>query len=173
MPRFLELRRHADNEGDVLSPSGIAAAIALGRELSQDYAAVWTSGAQRATQTAGCLLAGLGKPVPGGVIVEYGLRSGREDEWRAAYRAAGAGDLETLRGVAPELVERDSNKLAVALRSIIEQLSEDERGLAIGHSPTNEASVYGLTGCIVAPLGKCQGVLVVESSGEYTVTSLD
>jgi hypothetical protein len=32
-----------------------------------------------------------------------------------------------------------------ARRSIFEQLSHGGRGLAIGHSPTNEAAVYQLT----------------------------
>ena len=60
MPRFLELRRHTDNDGDVLSPEGVTAAVTLGATLSGNYEAVWTSGAQRAAQTPACLLAGLG-----------------------------------------------------------------------------------------------------------------
>jgi broad specificity phosphatase PhoE len=66
MPRFLELRRHTDNDGDVLSPEGITAAVTLGATLSGNYEAVWTSGAQRAAQTPACLLAGLGESVPRG-----------------------------------------------------------------------------------------------------------
>ena len=173
MVRFLELRRHTDNDGDGLSPEGIVAAVTLGQTLTGDYAAVWTSGAQRATQTAACLIAGLGQPVPRGVIVETGLRSQNEDEWRAAYRTAGAGDFESLRRVAPQFVDRESEVLAAGLRSIFEHLSEGEHGLAIGHSPTNEAGVYGLTGVLVAPLGKGDGVIITADADGYTVTAAD
>ena len=53
------------------------------------------------------------------------------------------------------------------------RLTEGERALAVGHSPTNEAAVYGLTGTIVDPLGKGEGVLVVLHEGSYEVTALD
>ena len=173
MARFLELRRHTDNDGDFLSAEGIAAALALGRRLAGGYAGIWTSGAQRATQTAACMLAALGEPVRMGVIVAPGLRSRREDAWRAAYRAAGAGDLAALGAVAPALVAEDGRLLGEALRSILDQLGEGERGLAIGHSPTNEAGVRGLTGVVVPPLGKGEGVLITASADGYAVDELD
>jgi broad specificity phosphatase PhoE len=173
MPRFLELRRHTDNDGDVLSPKGITAAVTLGATLSGNYEAVWTSGAQRAAQTAACLLAGLGESVPRGVIVEAGLRSHDEDQWRAAYQIAGTGDIESLSRASPTFVAQDSKELAGALRSIFEQLSDGGRGLAIGHSPTNEAAVYQLTSVAIAPLGKGRGVLITQISNTYTVDGLD
>src|SRR4029450_5153504 len=42
-----------------------------------------------------------------------------------------------------------------------------ERPLPLGHSPTNEAAVLGLTGELVAPLAKGAGVLVAEDGGRY------
>ncbi|NNC91352.1 MAG: hypothetical protein HKN80_02545, partial [Acidimicrobiia bacterium] len=67
MTRTIELLRHTANDGDVLTADGIAAAIEIGRGLDGEYALAASSGAQRATQTIGCLLGGLGQAVPGGV----------------------------------------------------------------------------------------------------------
>jgi hypothetical protein len=44
--------------------------------------------------------------------------------------------------------------------------------LVVGHSPTNEAAILGLTGSLVAPLGKSDGVQVIENEGRYTVGEL-
>lgn len=173
MARRIELRRHTDNDGDVLSDEGVAAAVRLGQRLGGGYALVASSGAQRATQTAACLLAGLGEPVPRGVIVVDGLRSDREGEWRDAYAQGGAGDLDTFREVAPELVREDGEVLGAALRSILDRLDDGERALAIGHSPTNEAAVLGLTGETVEPLGKGEGVEIVAENGSFAVRRLD
>jgi hypothetical protein len=63
--------------------------------------------------------------------------------------------------------------LGAALGRVFERLDEGERALAIAHSPTNEAAVLGLTGELVAPLGKGEGVLVVaEDGGGYRVEPL-
>lgn len=75
MAKEVELRRHTDNDGDVLTPDGVVAAVGIGRRLEGTYQLVASSGAQRATQTVACLLAGLAELVPGGVIIEEGLRS--------------------------------------------------------------------------------------------------
>ena len=37
MARFVELRRHTDNDGDVLTPDGVAAALRLGDALAGGY----------------------------------------------------------------------------------------------------------------------------------------
>jgi broad specificity phosphatase PhoE len=170
--RAVELRRYTANDGDELTVAGVAAAVALGTRLAGSYAVVWTSGAQRATQTAACLLAGLGETVPGGVRVAAGLRSAREDEWRTAYQRAGSGELEALRRVAPALVASEARLLGAALEAMLGELADGERGLAVGHSPTNEAAVYGLTGIVVPSLGKGAGVLVSAGASGYEVRDL-
>lgn len=43
----------------------------------------------------------------------------------------------------------------------------------IGHSPTNEAAVFGLTGVIVRPMGKGEGVVVIEDGDEYAVEAAE
>jgi broad specificity phosphatase PhoE len=173
MSRFVELRRHTDNDGDVLTEEGVAAALRIGAGLAGGYRLGVSTGAQRATQTLACFVAALGQPVPGGVVVEPGLRSEREDDWRQAYRRAGSGELAALRAADPRLVAEDSARLGAALRRVLERLAEGERALAVGHSPTNEAAVLGLTGHEVAPLAKGAGVLVVADGDRFRVEPLD
>jgi broad specificity phosphatase PhoE len=159
--REIELRRHTDADEDVLTAEGVAAALEIGARLRGGYQLAVSTGAQRATQTLACFLAARGQPVPGGVVVEPGLRSQVEDRWRAAYQKAGTGALEALRKADPELVAEDSELLGAALRRVLDGLPDGGRALVVGHSPTNEAAVLGLTGEIVAPLAKGAGVLVV------------
>jgi broad specificity phosphatase PhoE len=172
MARVVELRRHTDNDADVLTAEGVAAAVALGARLAGGYRVVVSTGAQRATQTAGCLLAGLGQAVPGGVVVEPGLRSRREDRWREVAGEAGGGDLAAMRSVDPGFVDEEAATLGAALGRVLEGLGDGERALAVGHSPTNEAAVLGLTGQLVAPLAKGAGVLVTADDGGFRVEPL-
>ena len=167
--RYVELRRHTDNDGDTLTEEGVAAAVELGKTLRGGYQIVVSSGAQRATQTAACVVAGLGEVIPDGVVVEPALRSTMEDRWRAAYRTAGAGDIESLRNADPDLVRVDSELLADGLRRTFDRLADGQRALAVGHSPTNEAAVFGLTGMIIAPLGKGEGIVVIATGDGYEV----
>jgi broad specificity phosphatase PhoE len=171
--REIELWRHVDADGDVLSGEGVAAALEVGARLRGGYQLAVSTGAQRATQTLACFLAGLAQPVPGGVVVEAGLRSSVEERWRAAYQKAGSGALDALRDADPELVAEDSERLGAALRRVLERLPDGGRALVVGHSPTNEAAVLGLTGQLVAPLSKGGGVLVVAEDGGFRVDPLD
>jgi phosphohistidine phosphatase SixA len=173
MARTVELRRHTDADGDVLTQDGVGAALELGARLQGGYDLLVSTGAQRATQTLACFLAARGERVQGGVVVEPGLRSEREDRWRDAYKKAGSGALEAMRDADPELVEEDSATLGAALRRVLDALTDGGRALVVGHSPTNEAAVLGLTGEIVAPIAKGAGVLVVAEDQGFRVESLD
>jgi broad specificity phosphatase PhoE len=169
----IEVRRHTDADGDVLTDEGVRAALAIGARLGGNYDVAFSTGAQRATQTLACFLAALAEQVPGGVVAEPGLRSEVEDRWRSAYQAAGSGGLEALRDADPELVAEDSERLGTALRRVLESLPDGGRALVVGHSPTNEAAILGLTGEIVEPLAKGDGVLVVADDDGYSVEPLD
>jgi broad specificity phosphatase PhoE len=171
--RQIELRRHTDNDGDALTPEGVRAALEIGARLAGGYDVAVSTGAQRATQTLACFLAALGERVPGGVVVEPGLRSNTEERWRAAYEQAGSGELAALRLADRELVEEDSAVLGAALRRLLDHLSDGGRALVVGHSPTNEAAVLGATGQEVPPLAKGAGVLVTAEAGRFTVETLD
>ena len=172
--RYVELRRHTDNAGDQLTPEGIAAAEAIGRDrLHPPYAAFISTGAARATQMLDILrTAAHAEDVP--ISTVQALRSTVEDRWREIAKMAGRGaDLEALRAIDPELVEHEAGVLGIALRSVIDTLPQGGRALVVGHSPTNEAAVLGLTGERVPPLGKGPGVLVNEIGGSYRVGQLD
>ena len=173
MAREVELRRHTDNDGDALTADGVAAALEIGARLRGGYEVGISTGAQRATQALACFLAGLGQRVPGGVVVDMGLRSEVEDRWRDAYRKAGSGALAALREADPGLVAEDSQRLGAALRGVLDRLPDGARALAVGHSPTNEAAVLGLTGEIVEPIAKGAGVLVAAAAdGSYEIQPL-
>lgn len=171
--RYVELRRHTDNDGDELTERGIADAEAIGRDaLHPPYDAFASSGAARANQMLGILRHAAGQDdVP--MSEATGLRSTVEDRWRAAAKTAGKGaTVEDMRSVDPELVEQDSRLLGSALKQVVDALPDEGRALVVGHSPTNEAAVLGLTGEVVAPLGKGEGVLVVEDDGRYRTEAL-
>jgi broad specificity phosphatase PhoE len=172
MARYVELRRHTDNDGDALTEDGVGAALDIGQRLAGGYELLVSSGAQRATQTLACFACALREPVPGGAAVEPGLRSRVEDRWRAAYEQAGSGELAALRDADPKLVREDSAVLGAALRRVLERLPDGGRALAVGHSPTNEAAVLGLTGSIVEPMAKGAGVFVVADGDEAHVEPL-
>jgi|SRR6266545_817258 len=172
MARTVELRRHTDAEGDVLTKDGVRAAVEIGKRMQGTYEVIVSSGAQRATQTAACLLAGMGRPVPGGVRVDLGFRSSVEERWFAAAKRAQGKDLEAFRAVDPELVEKEAGLLGAALKALFASLPDGARALVVGHSPTTEAAVLGLTGQVVQPIAKGAGVQVVEEGGEYRVEAL-
>ena len=172
--RYVELRRHTDNEGDRLTSRGAEDAEMIGRDrLQPPYAAFVSTGAARATQMLEILRHAAGQDdTP--ITVAAGLRSSVEDRWRQAAKAAGKGaDLEAMRAIDPDLVERESWLLASALRQVVEGLPDGGRALVVGHSPTSEAAVLGLAGKLVSPLGKGAGILLTEGGGGYRVEPLD
>ena len=172
--RYVELRRHTDNDGDHLTPRGVADAEAIGRErLHPPYAAFVSTGAARATQMLEILRHAAGQDdIP--VTAAPGLRSSVEDRWRDAARAAGKrADLEDIRAIDPDLVERESWLLGSELRQVVARLPEGGRALVAGHSPTTEAAVLGLAGLVVPPLGQGKGVLLAGDGGDYRVEPLD
>ena len=173
--RYVELRRHTDNEGDRLTPRGVADAEMIGREglhPPSPYAAFVSTGAARATQMLEILRHAAGQDhTP--ITAATGLRSSVENRWRDAAKAAGKrADLKAIRAIDPDLVERESSLLGSALRQVVAGLPEGGRALVAGHSPTTEAAVLGLACRVVPPLGKGKGVLLVEDGGDYRVEPL-
>ena len=170
--RYVELLRHTDNSGDDLTSRGVADAEAIGGRLHPPYVAFVSTGAARCTQMLEILRSAAGQDdVP--ITEALGLRSSVEDRWRDAAKAAGEGaDVEALRAADPDLVERESWLLGLGLTRLIEGLPEGGRALVVGHSPTNEAAVLGLTGQVIPPVGKGGGVLLIESAGHYRVEPL-
>jgi broad specificity phosphatase PhoE len=171
--REIELWRHTDADGDVLTTEGVRAAVEIGSRLRGGYELAVSTGAQRATQTLACFLAAHGGHVPHGVVVEPGLRSEVEDRWRAAYLKAGSGSLVAMREADPELVAEDADRLGTALRRVLDRVPDGGRALVVGHGPTNEAAVLGLTGELVEPLAKGAGVLVIAAADGYRVEPLE
>lgn len=165
--KSVELRRHTAADGDVLTKDGVRAAIEIGARLAGRYDMAISSGAQRATQTIACVLAGAGVRIEGGVVVDPRWRSDVEERWKEAYRAAGAGDIDSFRRVDPELVDAESKILAGALSDILQELPEGGRALVVGHSPMHEAAVFGLTSRAPSPLSKGAGILVTKSNGRF------
>lgn len=172
MSKSVELRRHTASDGDVLTPEGIEAAVAIGKTLEGGYDLLISSGAQRATQTIACFLAGSRTRVESGVVVDSRFRSEVEDKWFDAYKKAGAGDIESFKKADPELVDSEARRFGDGLRDVFGSLPEDGRALVVGHSPMNEVAVYGLTGRTIAPMSKGAGVLVTESDEQFSVEEL-
>lgn len=167
MAKVVELRRHTANDGDVLTPEGVAAAVEIGRGLTGPYDLVVSSGAQRATQTAASFLAGLGRPVTEGVIVDAGFRSDHEERWREIYAETGRGDLEGFLVADYAFVEAEARLFAAALRRVADHTPEGTRALVVGHSPMIEACVWAATGRTIAPLGKGEGIALVLDGGAF------
>jgi phosphohistidine phosphatase SixA len=171
--RYIELRRHTDSDGDHLTPKGVADAEVIARErLHPPYAAFVSTGATRATEMLEVLRRGAGQDdTP--ITRATGLRSSVEGRWREAAKAAGKGaDVEAIRAVDQDLVERESWLLGLALRQVVDGLPDGGRALVVGHSPTTEAAVLGIAGQVVGPLGKGDGILLIEDGGDYRIEPL-
>lgn len=172
MAKTIDLRRHFKNDGDVLTADGVAAAVRAGKAMTGRYQLAVSSGAQRATQAVACLLAGHGKAVAGGAIVDPGLRSAHEARWMELITEAGGDDLAAVRALDPDFVASEAAALSDVLRRVLDALDEGEAAVVVGHSPTNEAAVLGLTGQVVAPLAKGKGVRIVAGQEGFSVTPL-
>jgi hypothetical protein len=80
--RYVELRRHTDNDGDRLSERGVADAEAIGRTgLHPPYALFVSTGADRATEMLRILRRAANQD-EAPIITEIALRSAVEDRWR-------------------------------------------------------------------------------------------
>lgn len=170
----LELRRHAQREkdADALTAEGRARAEDVGRTLPSNYATIFVSPARRAAETAAWFLRGSGQTLPEHAVVS-GLASEREDEWRAAAKAAGSGRVDLVAAENSGLVAEESERLKGVVQGLFERIPEGGRALAVGHSPLIEAAVYGLTSVVLEPLAECEGVhLTLDDAGEYRIQEL-
>ena len=169
MVRVIELRRHTANDGDVLTAEGVVAAVRIGATLTTRYTLVVSSGAQRATQSAACFMAGMGVPVPGGVVVDDGFRSSNEDRWREIYAATQKGDLEAFLLSDYAFVEAEGRRFTAALERVLAHTPENGCSLVVGHSPMLEAAVWGATGETIRALRKGEAVVLVHDEGGFTL----
>ena len=143
--RTLELRRHAprDPDADRLSKDGQALALHIGKNLPGGYAALFTSPANRAAETAAYFLRAMGAQLP------------------------------QIHGVSEELATDDPERLAEGVRKMLSEIPDGGRGLAVGHTPLIETAVQALTGKEIAPLRECEGVALeqeddtIRLAGEY------
>ena len=121
--RYVELRRHTDNDGDKLTEQGVADAEAIGRTgLNPPYAAFVSTGVERVTEMLRILRRAAGQDeIP--ITTEAGMRSSVEDRWREAAKVAGKGaSIEEMRAVDPDLVEHETQLLGSALQIKVGQL---------------------------------------------------
>jgi phosphohistidine phosphatase SixA len=146
----IELLRHAprDPDRDALSAAGRSLASRVGATRADvGYAAVFVSPAERAAETAAWFLRGGGHQLPAHSIVP-GL----------------AGKDAT--GGSPE-------GLAAGLRSLLAELDDGDRALAVSHTPFVERAALGLTGNEVDPMRELEGILITQADdGSVTVEEL-
>ena len=142
--RTLELRRHArrDPNADRLSDEGRAQAQSVGATLAGGYAVLFVSPAERAAETAAWMLRGLGEQLPAHAVIP---------------------------GLAAE--DNDGSPLAMAgvVSALLDAIPQDERGLAISHTPLIERAVLGLTAAEIVPLGECEGVVLSKANDDAPV----
>jgi phosphohistidine phosphatase SixA len=142
--RSLELRRHArrDPNADRLSEEGRAQAQAVGATLAGGYAVLFVSPAERTAETAAWMLRGLGEQLPAHAVIP---------------------------GLAAE--DNDGSPLAMAgvVSALLDAIPEDERGLAISHTPLIERAVLGLTAAEIVPLAECEGVVLSKANDDAPV----
>jgi phosphohistidine phosphatase SixA len=111
------------------------------------YAAVFVSPAQRAAETAAWILRGAGGQLPPHSVIT-GL----------------AGQDAT--GGSPEA-------MATGIRTLLNEVPEGGRGLAVSHTPFVERAAFGLTGVEVDAFAPGEGIEVtVEDDGALRTTEL-
>ncbi|HUG87538.1 MAG TPA: histidine phosphatase family protein [Actinomycetota bacterium] len=167
--RYLELRRHADSDGDALTEAGRTTAERVGRGMEGPFDGVFTSPAKRAAATAAWFLRGLGQQLPQLHGVTDGLTSGEEGRWRETAILSETGRVDDIEREDPELVGSELPRLADAVLQMLAALRDGQRALAVGHSPFLEAAVYALTDVVLEPLRKCEGVLLGSDGERVTV----
>jgi len=149
--RQIELLRHAprDPERDALSPEGRSLAAEAGRDRQGvRYDAVFVSPAERAAETVAWILRGANHQLPAAHSVVPGL----------------AGKDAT--GGSPE-------GLAAGLRSLLAELDDGDRALAVSHTPFVERAVFGLTGDEVEPMRELEGIEITQADdGSISVAEL-
>ena len=112
------------------------------------YAAAFVSPAERAAETVAWFLRGAGQQLPLLHVVVPGL----------------AGKDQT---------EGSPEGMATGIRSLLEQIPDGGRGLAISHTPFVERTALGLTGREVEPMHECEGLLVtLHDDGHVEVEEL-
>ena len=58
------------------------------------------------------------------------------------------------------------------VRDVLALLPDGGRALAVSHTPLIEKAVLGLTGRAIEPLAECEGVLIVEETGSFSIEEL-
>jgi len=167
--RYLELRRHADNDGDALTEAGRTTAERIGRGMEGPFDAVFTSPAKRAAATAAWFLRGLGQQLPELHGVTDWLTSPQEERWREIGKRSATWRVDDIEREDPELFGAEVPRLADAMLQMFAAIQDGQRALGIGHSPFLEAGVYGLTGVVLEPLGKCEGVLLGHDGDRVSI----
>jgi hypothetical protein len=173
MARHVQLRRHTDADGDVLTQEGVRAATEIGARLRGGYDLLVSTGCAACDSDARLFSRRARRAGRRRSRRRGGFALRERDRWREAYVKAGSGELEALRNVDPELVDEDSAALGAALGRVLDALADGGRALIVGHSATNEAAVFGLTGQIVSPISKGAGVLLVADDQGFRLKTLD
>jgi hypothetical protein len=172
MAKYVELRRHTDADGNVLTPEG------CGRRSRSDCAL-------RAATTCSSRPARSGRLRRSPASLRDSERRCRREWWSSpdcapAPRTAGE---RPIRRPGAAHSRRSARRTPSSSRKTpprsrprcVASLTYCPKAVAlvVGHSPTNEAAVLGLAGEIVDPISKGGGVLVVEQDGAVRVERLD
>jgi hypothetical protein len=85
----------------------------------------------------------------------------------------GLGEQLPAHAVIPGLAaeDNDGSPLAMAgvVSALLDAIPEDERGLAISHTPLIERAVLGLTAAEIVPLAECEGVVLSKANDDAPV----